>query len=385
MDTKSQNRISSQHLKSVFDGICALGPRWQGSEGEKKILDFLENSLEKGLGVEFSKEKFSYLSFLPEKAILQTLDSPSKEIACQALAYSPSMEVSGELVFVAEDDIPSTDFSGKIVLTDAVRSYLAYPLVSKGNALGLILGNRLPGNLLRVGVTNYGGKLGNIPALAVGAEDTQILRVLADRGGSVRIGVFAGTSEENGYNLIVRQNGNGEKGAILICSHYDSMWLGPHANDNASGTAAVLELIRFFKDTPYHLIFLLCGAEELGFWGSRSFARNHGGACRDLLAVLCTDALSSRLGPVEIGVTERLAPTIRELSRKHGLSVDRWSTPPRPGSDHASFESFGKPTVWLTTNAPYYHTAADLPEHVDIDNLQKHTEFLTKVIMSLAT
>ncbi len=384
MDKKFQIRISAQHLNSVFDGICALGPRWQGSEGEKKILDFLENSLAKELNVEFSKEKFRYLSFLPEIAILQTLDSPAKEIVCQALAYSPSMEVRGELVFVAEDDIPNTDFSGKIVLTDAVRSYLAYPLVTKGNALGLILGNHLPGNLLRVGVTNYGGKLGSIPALAVGAEDTQKLKKLVDQGAGVRMAVFAGTSEENGYNIIVHQHGNGKKGAILICSHYDSMWLGPHANDNASGTASVLELIRFFKDTPYHLIFLLCGAEELGFWGSRSFARNHAAECRDLLAVLCTDALSSRLGPVEIGVTEGLAPTIKALSRKHGLSVDRWSTPPRPGSDHASFESFEKPTVWLTTNAPYYHTADDIPEHVDRGNLLKHTEFLTKVIMNLA-
>lgn len=375
--------VSSQHLASVFYGLCDLGPRWQGSPGEQKALDFLERALAEELRVEFAKETFPYLSFLPKSARLQTLTGPKKDIACEALAYSPSMEAEGELVFVPEAALPEADVFEKIVLTDAVRSYLAYPVVRKGGALGLVLGNHLPGNLLRAGVTSYEGRLGGIPAVAVGAEDTARLKDRAQKGTRIRMEVAATAGRAEGVNLVVRQGEDTGRGRMLVCSHYDSMWLGPHANDNATGTAAVLELIRCFKDTPHGLTFLLCGGEELGFWGSRAFAGGHDEECRALQAILCTDALSSNQGPVEIGVTEALAPTLRSLTRQHGVSVGTWNIPPRPGSDHASFASFEKPTVWLTTNSPYYHTAADVPEHVDLDNLRLHTALARDIITSI--
>ena len=58
--------------------------------------------------------------------------------------------------------------------------------------------------------------------------------------------VVAHTKKEVGWNLIVPSKDHVNKPEILVCSHYDSMWLGPHAFDNASGTAAILELIRVF-------------------------------------------------------------------------------------------------------------------------------------------
>jgi aminopeptidase YwaD len=385
MTAEFKPEISGEDLEAAFRAICAIGPRWQGTQGEKDILAFLERYLTHELSVEVIKDRFQYLGYRVKSAELKTGEKPEVEIACQGLAYSASKEVEGELVYVPEEGLDRKDFSGKVVLTDAVRSYLAYPKVVEGNALGLVLGNNLPENLVRVGITNYSGRIGDLPALAIGSLDTQrLLRLLAEEDLHVRLGVKANAEQAEGTNFVVRTQGSPGKGKILVISHYDSMWLGPHANDNASGVATLLALIRCFKESPYNLEFLFCGAEELGFWGSKSYAEKHTETCRDLIAVTCTDGISSDLGPQEIGVSEEIAPDIRRLAQAFSFQVDRWSIPPRPGSDHASFIPFKRPTFWLTANAPYYHTAADVPEHVSGEKLIRNSEFMAAVIMKLA-
>jgi len=73
---------------------------------------------------------------------------------------------------------------------------------------------------------------------------------------------------------------------IVIGAHYDSynhygpsdkeVW-SPGADDNASGTATVLELARVFKDfnSQYSMLFVPFSAEEIGLWGAQH--------CADLL------------------------------------------------------------------------------------------------------
>ena len=70
---------------------------------------------------------------------------------------------------------------------------------------------------------------------------------------------------------------------IVIGAHYDSynhygpsakeVW-SPGADDNASGTATVLELARVFKDfdSQYSMLFVPFSAEEIGLWGAQHCA-----------------------------------------------------------------------------------------------------------------
>ena len=385
MDNKRFDEISTARIEATFTALCSIGPRWQGSDGEMKTLAYLRRHLREELKVDALEEPFRYLGFHARSAGLRVLEGQGEQIPSQPLAYSPSGTMEGELRYVEEGALDHADYSGKIVLTDAVRSYLAYPQAVRGKASGFVFGNNLGGDLIRVGITNYEGRVGAIPALAVGSEDTRLLKGLAQRGAKVRMEVDCVTREGTGINLVIREPGERGCGTVLVISHYDSMWLGPHANDNASGVASVLELIRCFRGKGIPLIFLLCGAEELGFWGSRSFARQHEEECRGYAGIVCTDGISSRLGPLEIGVSEDLEPTVKGLLGRFPLNVQRWSIPPRPGSDHSSFFPFQKPTFWLTTNAPYYHTAGDVPEQVDMENLRDHTEFTARVILEMAS
>ena len=112
--------------------------------------------------------------------------------------------------------------------------------------------------------------------------------------------------------------------------------------------------------------------------------RQHLEESKQLNAVVCLDGISSDLGSVEIGVTESLAPRIRRSAEKEAFGVDQWSIPPRPSSDHTGFEALGIPVFWLTSMDPYYHTAADVPEHVSKERLARHATFAAHVIASLA-
>ncbi len=375
--------ISEKNLLEVLNHICSLGPRWQGSEGETKVVDFIEKFLLDEARVQFVKEEFRYIGFKPENIGLTILGPSRRTIFCEPLAYSASMVVDGELIFIPEDKLGKENYSNKIILCDALKSYQAYPKASMADAAGFILGSRLSENLVRVGTTNYERKVGTIPGVSINSEDTMLLKEVSLRGGRVRLEVSALFPEEKGKNFIVRIRGDDKKPIVLICSHYDSMWLGPHAFDNASGTSSTLELIRSFRDSPYNLDFLICGAEELGFWGSRAFVDQHPKECSDIDLVVCLDGICSDLGPVEIGVSEELAPRIRELAKKNSFIVDQWSIPPRPNSDHVSFEALGKPIFWLTTMDPYYHTIKDIPDHISSKRLKIHTDFVAKVIMNL--
>ena len=89
-----------------------------------------------------------------------------------------------------------------------------------------------------------------------------------------------------GYNIVGFKEGSDpalRDEVIIIGAHYDHIGFGKKvnndsiangANDNASGTTAVLELAKFFseRDTKRSLLFALFSAEEMGLIGSKKLA-----------------------------------------------------------------------------------------------------------------
>ena len=86
---------------------------------------------------------------------------------------------------------------------------------------------------------------------------------------------------------------NGAEFTIVIGGHYDHLGLGHDhnsldanpenkihngADDNASGTAGVIELARYFVDNgkkePFNFLFMCFSGEELGLIGSKKFTEN---------------------------------------------------------------------------------------------------------------
>ncbi|MGQ0542199.1 MAG: M28 family metallopeptidase [Blastocatellia bacterium] len=83
--------------------------------------------------------------------------------------------------------------------------------------------------------------------------------------------------EIKGSNIIATIPNTKSKRTIMIGAHYDRVAVGSGAIDNASGSAAVLELLRAFKANPVKNVAVVAGfwdQEEVGLVGSREFVKS---------------------------------------------------------------------------------------------------------------
>lgn len=111
----------------------------------------------------------------------------------------------------------------------------------------------------------------------------------------------------------------------VVSGHYDSRVQGrfdaesfaPGANDDASGTAAVLELARVLArvELPANVIFLCVAGEEQGLWGAELFQERMAAENRDIDAFLTNDII----GGIEGGGGASAPRTMRVFSGSDGL------------------------------------------------------------------
>jgi len=169
----------------------------------------------------------------------------------------------------------------------------------------------------------------------------------------------------------------------VLCGHYDSIsddpWnVAPGAEDNASGTAAVLEAATVLADYRFDgtLKFLAFSGEEEGLLGSRAYVQEEHGAGADIRAALNMDMIAYLDEPVpDVEVryndfSEELLARYREAARLYVPSyVIYAATEGRGGSDHEPFWEFGYPALLSVEYPrrefyPWYHTTEDLPAHL---------------------
>lgn len=82
---------------------------------------------------------------------------------------------------------------------------------------------------------------------------------------------FGISDSKKGYNIVARLNKSGSDKQIIIGAHYDSD--GQGANDNASGVAALMLVVKGLSksDLPCNVVFVLFDGEENGMLGSYSY------------------------------------------------------------------------------------------------------------------
>ncbi|NMG18430.1 M20/M25/M40 family metallo-hydrolase [Brasilonema bromeliae] len=81
----------------------------------------------------------------------------------------------------------------------------------------------------------------------------------------------------DGVNIFAEKPGTEkDAGAILVGAHYDTVYISPGADDNATGVAVTLELARLFasRPTPRTLQLAFFDKEEAGLLGSKAFVTN---------------------------------------------------------------------------------------------------------------
>ncbi|MEV7285527.1 M28 family metallopeptidase [Streptomyces sp. NPDC093252] len=171
------------------------------------------------------------------------------------------------------------------------------------------------------------------------------------------------SSGRTGYNLIADWPGGDPEQVVMAGAHLDSVTSGPGINDNASGSAAVLETALAVSRAGYqpvkHLRFAWWGAEELGLVGSRYYVNSLTAADRARIdGYLNFDMISSTNAGYFVYDDD---PAIEQSFKTYfaGLGVPTEIETEGDGrSDHASFKNAGIPVGGLFTGASRVKSAA---------------------------
>ena len=199
------------------------------------------------------------------------------------------------------------------------------------------------------------------------------------------------------HNVIAVKKGTSPL-TILVSGHLDTKKTTPGGNDNASGTAAVLELARDVADadiTPT-IVFALFGTEEIidadkthHHYGSRSYVANMtAGEREDLVAMISLDMIAYGT-TFNVRTMGKGPAALRDmlLSYSHAKGaglIYLKDTGPTGWSDHAPFELAGYPAVWLQwLPDPTYHQAGDTYQHCDERVLRQTGRFLLGFLTNL--
>jgi len=192
-----------------------------------------------------------------------------------------------------------------------------------------------------------------------------------------------------GKNVIATKYGTNDSQAyFVICAHYDDMPSGttaPGADDNASGTATVLELARVFSqyNFNYTIKFICFDEEEQGLVGSNYYAtqaRNRNDSIIGVINLDMTAYDANNDGMVDVHSTN-VANTAQIANEwinniyQYSVNLTPRTVASQPYSDHYSFQqkNYGAILVIeydLEFN-PRYHTTNDKFQYLNMDFAHK--------------
>ena len=194
--------------------------------------------------------------------------------------------------------------------------------------------------------------------------------------------------------------------AVVIGAHYDHLGLGRHdaldpdaagqvhpgADDNASGSAAVLELARAISarraDLKRSVIFLSFSGEELGLLGSAYYTEHPLWPLNKTVAMLNLDMVGRvREGKLYVGGTgtSPVFPKILEAANSTGLHLES-SRSGYGASDHTSFYVKDIPVLFFFSGLHEdYHRATDTPDKIAAGEEARVGDLVLHVAMALAS
>ncbi|MCU1328155.1 MAG: peptidase [Bryobacterales bacterium] len=178
---------------------------------------------------------------------------------------------------------------------------------------------------------------------------------------------------------------------IIIGAHYDHLGLGdqhslapslagtvhPGADDNASGTAGVIELARYFagrsssgKPLKRGILFMTFAGEELGLLGSGYYATHPLLPLANAVTMINLDMVGRvREGKLFVGgagTGTTLRPDLDSILPKHPLKVDYSDNSGYGSSDHTSFTARQVPVLFFFSGLHGdYHKPSDTWDKID--------------------
>ena len=192
---------------------------------------------------------------------------------------------------------------------------------------------------------------------------------------------------------------------VVVGAHYDHLGLGgahslapsmtgtihPGADDNASGTAGVIELARWFAKQPKQkrgILFLTFAGEEEGLLGSAYYVQHPDLPLEQAVAMINMDMIGRvRDGKVFIGGSDTgttLRALMDQVIPKYSLHVDYSDSSGYGSSDHTSF-TIGKVPVLFFFSGLHgdYHKPSDTWDKIDAPDAATVLDLVAEVTEDL--
>lgn len=186
---------------------------------------------------------------------------------------------------------------------------------------------------------------------------------------------------------------------VVLSAHEDHLGivdgqLHPGADDNASGTAVLMEVARLLKDAKPRrsILFLSVSGEELGLFGSKAFVANPPVPLKAIVADLNTDMVGRNgvktiaVTPARIeGATGTLTRDTRAIAADLGFTLTDEADEYWKRSDHYTFAQVGIPAIFFFGGMePDYHQATDTPDKIEPEKLANVAELLRRLTLRVA-
>ncbi|MDB5046548.1 MAG: putative Peptidase family protein [Deinococcus sp.] len=337
-------------IEADLSTVLKFGPRVTGSEANEQARAYFEEQF-RALGYTTRRDAFTYPRF---DDLGSDVRVGSRTLAGRALEGSTGGEITARAVKVpgvgTAEDFRAVNVRGQVAVVqrgqipflDKARNALA------AGAAGLIVVNNAEQELQ--------GRLGErvvLPALTV----TSTAGAALSDGQQVTLRVRVRDGEVRGVNVVAFKSATARP-EILFGGHMDSVFRAPGANDNLSGTVAVLDIARRVANTPLanQSYFVLFDGEEDGLRGSRAFVKDNAAAVGGLKAMFNFDMVGVNVTPLRVTGENRLVGLAQQAAQVSGTAGNEG------GSDQVPFAQAGIPTL-------FFHRGLDVNYHQPSDTL----------------
>ena len=344
----------------------------------------------------FVASEFASIGLKPipgETGYLQNVPVTEKTPGLREIAVNGAPVPADELIVMSDAASVSADQSADVAVAyiakDAkLRQRFSSIAAQKKNTLVLIARDQ------KASFDRYRGFYGGKSIDDGKGDSTWIVAVLADSVPVTSFKVhFQSTVEEKQlHNVAGMIPGKRPNEIVLFSAHYDHLGIltpvdgdsiANGADDDASGTAGVMTLARYFagKGTPERtLMFVAFAAEEIGGFGSHYFSKH---LKPESIVAMCNIemiGMPSKFGPNSAWITgfnrSDLGKIVQEASKESGFSL---YPDPYPAqnlffrSDNATLARLGVPAHSFSSSQidtdQYYHTVNDEIETLDLDHM----------------
>ncbi|HEU4585811.1 MAG TPA: M28 family peptidase [Gemmatimonadaceae bacterium] len=217
-------------------------------------------------------------------------------------------------------------------------------------------------------------------------------------------GLDTALATQNVVALIPGTDPSLKKQYVVIGAHFDHLGrlpfgamdpgagnaIRPGADDNASGTAAVMELARLFARKPARRSIIVANfsGEELGLLGSQHFVQHPPVPLQSIDAMLNFDMVGrmrdNKLIVYGVSTAEELSDIVDSANVTPPISVAARGDGYGP-SDQSSFYAEGIPVLYFFTDLHEdYHRATDVASKIDVADEARIVNFAERIARRIA-